>query len=663
MTPWHADLPPYERTEGSRLILVQSPAGTARAQALEAWREQARKTGTAVHFLSCDFRLAGPWAGLKDLLERAHTELETRDPQLIARHVDELSLVLPSLSERLAAARPTLTDLAVPEERVRNYPMDRAYRIVQGLVDLIADWHRGDAAPSRIIVCDRYEQAGALVRRFFRELMRRRSEALDLTLVLVTEPADSPAEEPHGSLPTTYVRLAVPAGPEESPDPAAMSRSADELEARVQRTDWEFREYLSSLIHCLQHSENPQRALFWQARAFGQYNHYGFYEDALRHGAVVRDHLDEILSSTSFYTRWNLVGALGNCYLAVGQPEQALEIVENEGLRKIEDPGERVKVFYVLALIHSRFLPRPDFAVAESYVQQGLESLEKSALPESERLFLQVFTLNGLAYIRHRQGRPEEALELCRSGFELLEEKLGPDQHRLHRSVLLYNTAQVYGALRAFEKAIEYYSRAMELDPNYSEYYNERGNAYLSLFRPEEAIQDYRAAIRLSAPYQEVWTNLGQAYKLMQRMDDAADAYAQALDYDPTALLAWLGRAQALDALGRSAEALAAYSRALDLDPAQPLALANRAALLYDAGRTAEALRDLDEAVRLAPGDAGLRLNRAMALESLERRQDAAADLRAIAELTPDADLGLEAEARLAHLAACEQQGMTVTAE
>src|SRR5581483_4654490 len=115
--------------------------------------------------------------------------------------------------------------------------------------------------------------------------------------------------------------------------------------------------------------------------------------------------------------------------------------------------------------------------------------------PEHERCFLEVFLGNGLAFIRHRQGRPEEALEICRQGFKLLEEKLVQDRHRLHRSVLLYNMAQVYSALREPDKAIEYYSAAMQYDPYYSEYFNERGNAYLSLGKSEQAIADYHEAI------------------------------------------------------------------------------------------------------------------------------------------------------------------------
>ena len=189
-------------------------------------------------------------------------------------------------------------------------------------------------------------------------------------------------------------------------------------------------------------------------------------------------------------------------------------------------------------MLHARFLPEKDFEKAEEYLERGIRYLDQAhKMPERDRHFLRVFLLNGVAFVRHRQGRPLEAIELCKSGSEHLDRHLNPDQHRLHRSVLLYNTAQVYAALQMHEHAIENFSAAMSMDPNYSEYYNERGNVYLSMGAYKEAVQDYLAAIDLSAPYQEVWTNLGQCYRQMGRLEEAIQAYSRALDLDPGALL------------------------------------------------------------------------------------------------------------------------------
>jgi tetratricopeptide (TPR) repeat protein len=334
----------------------------------------------------------------------------------------------------------------------------------------------------------------------------------------------------------------------------------------------------------------------------------------------------------------------------VGEPEKALDLIQREAIGKVDDPADRLRIFYALAMIHSRFLKTPDYGKAEQYIDCGLEVIEESELPEEQKLILRVFTLNGLAFIRHRQGRPQEAVELCRNGFELLRDNLPEEEHRLHRSVLLYNIGQVYYALHMHEEAVRYYSAAIEFDPNYSEYYNERGNIFLMMERYGDAVADYREAIRLSAPYQEVWTNMGQAFKRAGNFPAALEAYSRALDLDPDKLLPRVGRAQSYESLGRAEEAIADYSTALELDPNQPMVLGNRACLYFDAGQAEAALTDLNRAIAIAPEDPDLLGNRAFLLESRGLRREAVEDLRAYLRLKPDAEDREEIEAKILSL-------------
>jgi predicted Zn-dependent protease len=130
----------------------------------------------------------------------------------------------------------------------------------------------------------------------------------------------------------------------------------------------------------------------------------------------------------------------------------------------------------------------------------------------------------------------------------------------------------------ALVSAIDYFGQAMAMDPNYSEYYNDRGAVYFRMGLLEHAERDYLAAIELSPPYPEVWTNLGQCYRAMERMDQAVRAYTRALDLDPSSTLALVGRADAQFALDHAElAALADYDRALTIEPKQPLMLASRA--------------------------------------------------------------------------------------
>jgi hypothetical protein len=62
-------------------------------------------------------------------------------------------------------------------------------------------------------------------------------------------------------------------------------------------------------------------------------------------------------------------------------------------------------------MLHWRFLPNRNLATAEQYLSKSLEMIELADLQESERHYLAVVSLNGLAFIRHLQERVAEALE------------------------------------------------------------------------------------------------------------------------------------------------------------------------------------------------------------------------------------------------------------
>lgn len=631
--------------EAPRIAGLQSEIGN-RLRALES-------TARPIRVLDCDARKGGIWAGLADWLRDLHPQIAERAPELVQRHSHELVTVVPSLRRVIRSTSLTLTDQAPADETVRNYAIDRGYRIGHGAIDLLAEWHRLSSSPGAIVVCLGFEHAGALVQRFFRNLVRRRGEALNLTLVAVTEPGAGEtvaASFPDG-VPRTLVAWRLEGDPTLPPDPHETGRRAEELEATVAREPLELEIYLAELIHLWENSDQPRRALRWKAFALGLYNHYGFYEDGLRYVEPVLKNLDSIEPIEGFeyfFTRWNLVGSVFGCLVANGYADRARRVVEDEALAKIDGAEERVRIHYVMSMLHARFLDESNLDLAEHHLKEGLGLLEtETRIQERDRVFLTVFLNNGLAFIRHRQRRPHEAIELCRDGFERMNRHWGAKRHRLHQSVLLYNQAQVYAALGAHGEAVEKFTQALEMDPNYSEYYNERGSVFLAMGRFEEAIADYEKAIETSPPYPEVWTNLGQCHRKRGHFEAAVAAYSHALDLEPANFLARVGRAQALDVVERLEEAEEDYTRALAINSEDPLLWANRAVLEYQRGALRESLDDLDRAIQLAPEEADLYQNRAVALEGLGRSEDAAHDLRTYLRLQPNAADRPEVEARI----------------
>jgi tetratricopeptide (TPR) repeat protein len=313
-----------------------------------------------------------------------------------------------------------------------------------------------------------------------------------------------------------------------------------------------------------------------------------------------------------------------------------LQLIETEGLKLAHSAPMRWRadLFYLTAMVHARYLKPRDFAKGEEYLDRSLAAIEQAGYPEERYHFQHVFNRNGVAMIRSFQRRAPEAIDLCRSGIERLNAHVGADKHRLHRSVLVYNIGQVYLAIAHYEEAIKYYSAAIAMDPNFSEYYNERGSIFLRINHLEEARADFCKAIELSPPYFEVFTNLGQCYRNMERYQEAVEAYSRAIDLAPNELLARLGRAESYEALGSRTASIADYTSALALDPVQWEALANRGVLYYEAGDLEAALADFNSAISLSPDQINLYQNRSIVFTDLARYEDATLDLETAVSLS-----------------------------
>lgn len=645
--------------------IFQQAAGKVLVPARESSRTLSIETfarelppGSRLFTLRCDFEEGGPWAGMRDLFREVLPEPGSGDADLLVKHDYELVHVLPDLKPTLGVRNPNLTDLASSEERVRNYPADRAVRIVHGMIELLIELKERTETTARatcatcatwILLCVDYDRAGHITQVFFRELMRRAGARLHLLLVPMISGSQDAGFAPEVCQELPFAISAPAKAPE--PDKAEAGELARALEAQVGDDTLISSGKVADLIRLWTLAERPDKAFQWRFKALSVFNILGLYADSLRYGEPARTQ-SKTIEHLPAGVRWGLFFKLFMAYLGLNDAEAALRLAEDDIGMDCEGAGEaavlRIGFCYMMAMLHARYLPARDFAAGERYLELGVTYLSQASLPERDHYFMLAFNRNGLAMIRSFQGYHQEALSLCRDAWQMLDEHLDHRQHRLHRSVLLYNMAQVYNQIGAFDLAIEQYSAAIELDPNYSEYYNDRGNLLLKLGRFEEADRDYHRAIALGPPYFEVWSNLGQCYRMLGRMEEALAAYDRSLDLNPDQPMAWVVRAQALQALERIDAAIDSYSRALSFQPTPWPAFAGRAVLLYEQGRLQECLADLDCAVALAPDEPELYQNRAVANDDLGRRQAASSDLRKYLELQPDAADRAEVEARLA---------------
>lgn len=613
--------------------VAATPGDGRRARLAEEGRRLGAGADSApscpVPILRCHRREDGVWTGVKGLVTEWATRIRNSRPELLRRHRLALSQVAPETIPEGAPIPRTLTQEAHGDERIRAFPADRILRTARGLAELWIEAMRAEATTHAVVVCDDFDEASTVAWRFFQEALRLCGADFNLQLVVGVRSESLPRlrrEFGDGEIRTAGEPPSAGGAPEpggcekhgNAPSAQDALRRAELLEKALEESPETSEPRVRELIHLFEAAEVPRRALLWKARALVVHNHLNLYEDALELVGPVTENLPAICGDDE--ALWfSVLVALYGIHVATGQPEAALSLLETFGLERVRHPHSRSRIHYMLAMLHVRYLARRNLGLAEELLQTSIRLVEEAHLPKPQELFEIAFSVNGLALVRFRQGRPQEALDLCHRCLEQIETHFAKGRHALFRSVLMHNLAQVYSSTGELEEALRWYDALLDLDPNYSEYRNERGGVLLRLGRLDAALADFRRAVELSSPYAEVWTNLGQCLRLRGEHREAVAAYTRALELAPEQVLALVGRAQSLRALEEIERAVTDYTRALELQPEEGRVWANRAALHFQTGRLEEALADIERACRLAPDDPRLASSREVVLAALAR--------------------------------------------
>lgn len=639
-------------------------------------------------------RLRGPYAAAGTLLRAVVPDALDRVPDLVHAHDIEILSTAPELRAVVPASRETLTSLAIPQERTRFYSRLRTLRMAHGLAEFVRDYLRALDSGPRLVVVDNADQADITDQELLSVLLRRVDPAV-LTLVVGTG-----SGAVRDGLATALSRYAVavdvgplpPADPTDAgaderelarrhvasdcvdDDPAALAaydrlepaerarlhdQRADELEARG-----ELSLRLGAIPYHRERGSDPTGAGA-QALRFGL-NYcidMGFYEATIDFGergrALVGWEDDQQL-------RWDFTTKMTTSLGALGRADEA-EVLYNEARAALTHPLAHMQAAYATAMIYTRHHAddRKDHHIAKGWINEAVVIAD--LLPDSKDIaFRRVFQRNGLALVEMHLGNLDGALRLVSEGLERLDHELDPDEHRLHRSVLRHNRAQLYARMERLDEALADFNAVIELDPNYSEYYFDRGNLLRRMGRHEEALADYEQAMRLSPPYPEVYYNRGDLRAELGDVTGALADYDYVLELDPDHLDTLINRAallcelEELDAArrdvdaglalapdnahlrcllgrlemeaGRTEQARAALDAAVAADPGLAVAWATRGVLAFESGDAPAAVADLTTALDLAD-DPAVRFNRATAYQACERWADAVADLTHILSL------------------------------
>jgi tetratricopeptide (TPR) repeat protein len=185
-----------------------------------------------------------------------------------------------------------------------------------------------------------------------------------------------------------------------------------------------------------------------------------------------------------------------------------LEIAKNQKLTKI------VFVVFVLILI---VLISATYARNEAWQSiAGLWEDVVSKSPENSRAHNNL----GNAYVL--EGKSEEAIEHYLLALEA-RPAIRPTPR--YYAEIHYNIANAYKDTGLLDKAIEHYRKALRIDFNNLDAYNNLGLVYSSQDLPQKAITYFQAAIELDPDYAEAHFNLGEVYFSRGWSDKAIEHY------------------------------------------------------------------------------------------------------------------------------------------
>lgn len=184
---------------------------------------------------------------------------------------------------------------------------------------------------------------------------------------------------------------------------------------------------------------------------------------------------------------------------------------------------------YVLSMLYARHHPSYLLSLekAEKLLHEAYQVLLALAPEEKDVTFQKVFNRNGYALILFRRGEVNEAIRLLQQGIQTLAQYKNA-KAALHQSVLVYNLAQCYMKVRAYERAIEQFRYLIKLDPYYPENHLELARCLIEKEKWSAAIEHLQQAQKLDPYIMETYSLLGYVYLQLDQLQQSQRNYEQA---------------------------------------------------------------------------------------------------------------------------------------
>ena len=197
-------------------------------------------------------------------------------------------------------------------------------------------------------------------------------------------------------------------------------------------------------------------------------------------------------------------------------------------------------------------------------------------------------------------GKINEARDIC---TEILKSE--PNNFNAY-----YLLGVISFQIKDYIKSDELISKAIEINPKNSEFYNFKAIALVHRNKFEEAIKIWTKAIEINPNSLDAHNNLGNALIKLKKNELALKNFDQALKLKPNFSQAHYNRSVVLKNLNRFDIALESVNKAIEINPKYVDAYNLKGVILRELNQIEDSLNNYDKAIELNPNFAGAHLNR-----------------------------------------------------
>ncbi len=95
-----------------------------------------------------------------------------------------------------------------------------------------------------------------------------------------------------------------------------------------------------------------------------------------------------------------------------------------------------------------------------------------------------------------------------------------------------YSGSNNVSSLNKSDEALKVYDKAIEINPQNTDAWNNKGDALTELNRSDEALKAYDKAIEINPQNTDAWNNKGDALSKQNKYDEAKKAFDKAIEID-----------------------------------------------------------------------------------------------------------------------------------